>query len=57
MVDCWKGYYGIDSDLERNLVVERVNHSKNFKDPETGACTNTIEGNISVIQHKTRGIL
>lgn len=57
MVDCWKGYYGIDSDPERNLVVERVNHSRNFKDPETGACTNTIEGNINVTQHSTRCIL
>ncbi|KAG0810638.1 hypothetical protein G6F18_013591 [Rhizopus arrhizus] len=28
----------------RNLIVETVNHSKTFRDPKTGACTNTIEG-------------
>ncbi|KAG1032703.1 hypothetical protein G6F43_013714 [Rhizopus delemar] len=44
MVDCWKGYKGIDSDPSRNLVVQTVNHSKTFRDPKTGACTNTIEG-------------
>ncbi|KAG1127369.1 hypothetical protein G6F38_013689 [Rhizopus arrhizus] len=44
MVDCWKGYKGIDSDPSRNLIVETVNHSKTFRDPKTGACTNTIEG-------------
>ncbi|KAG0973249.1 hypothetical protein G6F29_012958 [Rhizopus arrhizus] len=44
MVDCWKGYKGIDSDPSRNLTVETVNHSKTFRDPKTGACTNTIEG-------------
>ncbi|KAG0973933.1 hypothetical protein G6F29_012533 [Rhizopus arrhizus] len=44
MVDCWKGYKGIDSDPRRNLIVETVNHSKTFRDPKTGACTNTIEG-------------
>ncbi|KAG0776289.1 hypothetical protein G6F26_013462 [Rhizopus arrhizus] len=43
MVDCWKGYKGIDSDPSRNLTVETVNHSKTFRDPKTGACTNTIE--------------
>ncbi|KAG0972494.1 hypothetical protein G6F29_013453 [Rhizopus arrhizus] len=43
MVDCWKGYKGIDSDPSRNLIVETVNHSKTFRDPKTGACTNTIE--------------
>ncbi|EIE77529.1 hypothetical protein RO3G_02233 [Rhizopus delemar RA 99-880] len=44
MVDCWKGHKGIDSDPSRNLVVQTVNHSKAFRDPKTGACTNTIEG-------------
>ncbi|KAG1617325.1 hypothetical protein G6F44_013065 [Rhizopus delemar] len=44
MVDCWKGYKGIDSDPSRSLIVQTVNHSKTFRDPKTGACTNTIEG-------------
>ncbi|KAG1085909.1 hypothetical protein G6F39_012598 [Rhizopus arrhizus] len=28
----------------KELTVETVNHSKTFRDPKTGACTNTIEG-------------
>ncbi|KAG0775622.1 hypothetical protein G6F21_013873 [Rhizopus arrhizus] len=32
------------NDPSRNLTVETVNHSKTFRDPKTGACTNTIEG-------------
>ncbi|EIE78878.1 hypothetical protein G6F46_012975 [Rhizopus delemar] len=44
MVDCWKGYKGIDSVPSRNLIVRTVNHSKTFRDPKTGACINTIEG-------------
>ncbi|KAG1167487.1 hypothetical protein G6F70_009473 [Rhizopus microsporus] len=42
MVDCWAGYHGIDSDSNRDLIVQKVNHSKNFRDPVTGACTNTV---------------
>lgn len=55
ITDCWKGYIGIDAFFKRH---QTVNHSKNFKDPKTGAYTQTIEsqwrllkGKIS-IQHK-----
>lgn len=40
--DCWKGYNGISDTLK--LEHQTVNHSKNFKDPLTGVCTNKIEG-------------
>ena len=41
MSDCWKAYEGIGRlDFEHYTV----NHSENYKDPITGACTNTIEG-------------
>ena len=40
--DCWAAYKWLseaDSDYEHLTV----NHSETYKDPETGACTNTIE--------------
>lgn len=39
--DCWAAYNRIGELGYTHLT---VNHSKNFKDPQTGACTNTIEG-------------
>ena len=38
--DCWKAY---DRLNERDFEHATVNHSLHFVDPETGACTNTIE--------------
>lgn len=40
MSDCWKAYSSLDS---LGYVHKTVNHSKEFVDSETGACTNTIE--------------
>jgi hypothetical protein len=42
MTDLWRGYSGLTDML--NVTHMTVNHSKNFKDPVSGACTNTIEG-------------
>ena len=39
--DMWKGYCKLE-DLGFHYL--KVNHSKHFKDPKSGACTNTIEG-------------
>lgn len=39
--DCWRPYGALNEMNYKHLT---VNHSKTFKDPETGACTNTIEG-------------
>jgi hypothetical protein len=42
ITDCWKGYDWLDDD--ENYTHLKVNHSRNFKDPDTGAHTNSIEG-------------
>lgn len=39
--DCWKAYSRL-SDFDYTHLT--VNHSKNFKDPKTGACTDKIVG-------------
>lgn len=39
--DCWKSY---DCLKDTGYIHLQVNHSINFKDPETGAHTNSIEG-------------
>src|SRR5262249_23966280 len=39
--DLWRGYIGLDVLGYQHYT---VNHSRNFRDPETNACTNTIEG-------------
>lgn len=42
--DCWSAYQ--TEDFEKyGWKHEKVNHSKHFKDPETGVHTNTIESN------------
>jgi hypothetical protein len=50
VTDCWKGYYGIEAVL--GMYHLTVYHSKWFKNNETGACTNHIEGTWSGINDK-----
>ena len=40
--DGWGGYFGISDACQ--VEHRTVNHSKHFKDPQTGTCTNTVEG-------------
>jgi len=42
--DKWKAYAKIEDIDDRFFQHETVNHSKHFVDPESGACTNVIEG-------------
>ncbi|GFR04131.1 putative transposase-like protein [Trichonephila clavata] len=45
--DCWRSYNCLSDEGYIHL---RVNHSLTFKDPETGAHTNSIEGTWSAIK-------
>uniref|UniRef100_A0A914PMU4 ISXO2-like transposase domain-containing protein n=1 Tax=Panagrolaimus davidi TaxID=227884 RepID=A0A914PMU4_9BILA len=46
--DCWAAYNGLEELGYKHL---KVNHSKNFKDPVTGACTNRIESSWRHAKH------
>ncbi|KAF8770191.1 Retrovirus-related Pol polyprotein like [Argiope bruennichi] len=45
--NCWKSY---DCLSNEGFVHLKVNHSVNFKDPDTGAHTNTIEGTWGAVK-------
>ena len=47
ITDCWRGYNSLESLGYTHL---KVNHSETFKDSETGACTNTVEGTNNAIK-------
>ncbi|GFU67482.1 mitotic-spindle organizing protein 2A [Trichonephila clavipes] len=49
--DCWKAYNCLSHESYRHL---RDNHSLTFKDPETGAHTNSTEGTWSAIKRSLR---
>ncbi|GFU84135.1 mitotic-spindle organizing protein 2A [Trichonephila clavipes] len=49
--DCWRAYNCLSHEGYQHL---RVNHSLTFKDPETGAHTNSIEGTWSAIKRSLR---
>jgi hypothetical protein len=48
--DLWRGYFSITA--ETGLEHRTVNHSKHYKDPETGVHTNFIEGTNCAIKRK-----
>ena len=52
VTDCWKAYPGAARAAQVNHIT--VNHSKHFKDPETGAHSNNVEGIHGVLKQDGR---
>ncbi|KMQ82689.1 protein tssc4-like isoform x1 protein [Lasius niger] len=52
MSDCWKAYACLEDEGFEHLS---VNHSLTFKDPDTGAHTNSIEGTWGAIKKMIKG--
>lgn len=50
VTDCWTAYRGIDS-LPEGYQHQTVNHSRNFVDRNTGACTNGVESFWQKLKH------
>ena len=48
LFDCWKAYDCLEREGYTHLT---VNHSIEFKNPETGACTNTIESTWNAVKN------
>lgn len=54
--DMWRAYNGIVNLPHQNYSHLQVNHTENFVNPETGACTNTVESmwNAAKMKNKRR---
>ena len=52
MSDQWGAYNQISDQEGYDYTHQTVNHSKEFVDSETGACTNTVEGTWSAVKSK-----
>lgn len=53
--DCWKGYSGLKNlNGVSPYLHYTVNHSRYFKDPVTGVCTNQVEGYWSRLKQYLR---
>ncbi|GFX24742.1 DDE_Tnp_IS1595 domain-containing protein [Trichonephila clavipes] len=50
--DCWRAYKCLSEEGYRHLT---VNHSLTFKNPESGAHTNSIEGTWLAIKRNLKG--
>ena len=50
--DEWRAYSGL-ANLPQNYNHQTVNHSQNFRDPATGACTNHVEAMWSRCKKQT----